>query len=131
VANKKVVTISYAWIAAIGAMIPVLSFSGVTIVKLWTAVDHIATKSDTNLLRQDMAADFKRTDEAIAKAVEASKKYTDEKAIQTRDDSYAHSDGNKMSIEAKYGSLYSEIATKTNMIIQALERIERNSASKK
>jgi hypothetical protein len=122
-------SISYGWLAGIG--IPILTFGGGVVVKAWNIADQIATRTDTQQLRMDMSADFKRTDEAIAKAVEASKKYTDEKSAQSLLEANSHSDQGRLANDAKFSAQYSDIAAKTNMILQMLDRIDRNQANLK
>ena len=94
----------------IGITIPLLTSTGALFVKMWSIADAIATKSELSQLRSEVVADFKRTDEAIAKSVAANKLYTDEKAMQVKIESFDHSDKNKLGLEAKVAELHGQLA---------------------
>jgi hypothetical protein len=126
---RKYKTIPLAWVAGVG--VPILTFCGGTFLKVWTVVDNIATKTELTAVRDlnkadiaslhdDMVANFKRTDEAIAKSVSASKQYTDDKYLQTKEEYRQYSDSNKLKTDAAYA----ELKGQNSLILSVLQEIK-------
>lgn len=104
----------------VGVGIPLLTFTGTVLVKIWSIADSIATKVELVQLRTQVIEDFKRTDEAIAKSVAASKVYTDEKATQIRTEAFNYSDKDKADMKTDTA----EIRGQLNVILGVLNNVK-------
>lgn len=129
-------TVPLSWIVGVG--LPLLTFGGGVLLKVWSVADSIATKAELaavrettkaelQILRDETVANFRRTDEAIAKSVDASKKYSDDKYVQTKEEYHQYSDGNKL----KSDNQYAELKGQTTLILSILQELKFNTTTKR
>lgn len=124
--KKKKVSVPL-WLVILGAVAPVATWVGGMAMNAWTIAGNIATKTELSDLRRELIDGFKKTDETIARTLEAAKVYSDEKAKGARDEAINHADQNRLANLAEIKALAAElkgIQNTQNMTLEVVRSIQ-------